>query len=389
MNVLYFCSPPLLDHSAEQINDLKQYVNLHLIVCVSLHTPNHTIFKLKEGAILDGIYTFDDIKNSIENVKLFELYFEGCVSVYFVFFPPKIGMNILRITIALLKRVRILKPQIVHFDDISGRMLAFALLLKNRKIVLNVHDPVAHSGEQNLGYMIMRRILFSKIAAFATFSEYSRLLFEKVFHPKVPVADLRLVPYYCYKILGTKKIPEITKRPNEKVFLFFGRISPYKGIDELLRAFSKVVQNFPGIKLVIAGKGNYSYQVPEELTRSSSLITINRFIAESEIKSLFEQADVLVCPYRDATQSGVLMTAAAFNTPVIVSNVGALSEYIKEGGKGYVYDLNDKIGLENCLVQFLTNSQATDVLVEAADNVAVSRNSQLLVNLYTQLLASH
>lgn len=388
MDVLYFCSPPLLDYSSEQIKDLKQHVNLHVIVCVSLHTPNHTIFKLKEGAILDGIYRFDAIKDSIENVKLFEFYFEGCVSVYFVFFPPKIGINIFWITKALLERVKFLNPQIVHFDDISGRMLTFVLLLKNRNIVLNVHDPVAHSGEQNLGYMIMRKILFSKIAAFATFSEFSRILFEKVYNPKVLVADLRLVPYYCYKVLGTKKITEITKKPNEKVFLFFGRLSPYKGIEELLSAFSKVIQNFPEIKLVIAGKGNYSYVVPEVLANSSSLITINRFIADSEIKSLFEQADVLVCPYRDATQSGVLMTAAAFQTPVIVSNVGALSEYIKDGGKGYVYDLKDELGLENCLLQFLTDFKSTDVLVEVANDTAVFRNSQLLVNLYKQLLGN-
>ena len=387
MNILYICSPPLLDYSAEQINDLKQHVNLHVMVCVSLHAPNHTIFKLKEGFVLDGIYPFEAIKDKIENVKLFEHYFEGCQSVHFVFFPPKIGISIVRITMALLQQLKRIKPQLVHFDDISGRMLAFALLLKNRKIVLNVHDPVAHSGEQNAGYVIMRKILFSKIAAFATFSEYSRLLFEKVFHPKVPVADLRLVPYYCYEALGTKKIPEINKLPNEKVLLFFGRLSPYKGIDELLSAFSKVVQNFPEIKLVVAGKGNYSYHLPEELVGSSSLITINRFIAETEIKSLFKQADVLICPYRDATQSGVLMTAAAFETPVIVSNVGALSEYINDGGKGYVYDLNDEKGLENCLVQFLTDSQSINTLALPTDNAAVSRNSQLLVNLYTQLLA--
>ena len=389
MDVLYICSPPLLDYSSEQIKDLKQHVNLHVMVCVSLHAPNHTIFKLKEGFALDGIYSFDAVKDKIENVKLFEHYFEGCLSIHFVFFPPKIGMNIVRITFALLKLQKRLEPQIVHFDDISGRMLAFALLLKNRKIVLNVHDPVAHSGEQNSGYVIMRKILFSKIAAFATFSNYSRLLFEKVFQPKVPVADLRLSPYYSYAALGNKEISEINKLPNEKVILFFGRLSPYKGIDELLNAFSKVVQNFPDIKLVIAGKGNYSYQLPEELIGSPSLITINRFIEESEIKSLFEQADVLICPYRDATQSGVLMTAAAFKTPVIVSNVGALSEYIKDGGKGYVYDLNDEMGLENCLLQFLTDPKPIEKLALNNDNLVVSRNSKSLVNLYSQLLSSH
>ncbi|MBP2283101.1 glycosyltransferase involved in cell wall biosynthesis [Flavobacterium sp. CG_23.5] len=389
MNILYFCSPPLLDYSAEQINDLKQHVNLHVMVCVSLQTPNHTIFKLKDGFALDGIYTFDSIKDKIENIKLFEHYFAGCQSVHFVFFPPKIGMNIVRITRALFKQLKHIKPQIIHFDDMFGRMLAFALLLKNRKIVLNVHDPVAHSGEQNWGYVIMRKFLFSKIAAFATFSEYSRLLFEKVFHPTVPVADLRLVPYYSYGAIGTKKIPELDKLPNEKLLLFFGRLSPYKGIDELLSAFSKVIQKYPDIKLVIAGNGNYSYQLPDELVGSSSLITINRFIDDSEIKSLFEQADVLICPYRDATQSGVLMTAAAFKTPVIVSNVGALSEYIKDGGNGYVYDLKDETGLENCILQILSDSKPIDTLGLVPDNAAVSRNSKLLVDLYTQLLASN
>jgi glycosyltransferase involved in cell wall biosynthesis len=125
------------------------------------------------------------------------------------------------------------------------------------------------------------------------------------------------------------------------------------------------------------------------LIGSPSLITINRFIEESEIKSLFEQADVLICPYRDATQSGVLMTAAAFKTPVIVSNVGALSEYIKDGGKGYVYDLNDEMGLENCLLQFLTDPKPIEKLALINDNLAVSRNSKSLVNLYSQLLSSH
>ncbi|OXA81442.1 Glycosyltransferase involved in cell wall bisynthesis [Flavobacterium aquidurense] len=387
MNILYCCSPPLLDYSAEQINDLKKHVNLNVIVWVSLHAPNHTIFKLKEHAALNGIYTFEEIKDKIENVQLLEEYFKGCSSVHFVFFPPKIGVNILNITLALLKLVKHIKPEIVHFDDISGRMLAFLLVLKNRNIVLNVHDPVAHSGEKKLGYFVMRKIIFRKIAAFATFSHYSRKLFKKVFLPIVPVADLRLVPYNSYETLGTKKIIEINKSPNEKVLLFFGRISPYKGIDDLLHVFSKIIQNYPESKLVIAGKGNYCYKIPEELVGSSSLIRINRYIEESEIKSLFEQADVLICPYKDATQSGVLMTAAAFKTPVIVSNVGALPEYIKDGGIGYVYDLNDDNGLQNCLISFLTESESMEKRVISNNNLAVSRNSRLLVNLYAQLLS--
>lgn len=386
MDILYFCTPPLLDYSAEQIRDLKQHVNLHVVVCVSLHSPNHTIFKLKVKDFQKEIYTFDEVKDKIENIDLFEMYFDGCKSVHFVFFAPKFGLNILFTNLKLINLLNKINPDIIHFDDISGRLSVFVQFLWNRKIVLNVHDPAPHSGEQNWYAKIIRKLVYRKVSAVCTFSNFSKLLFEKIYQPTVPVANLRLIPYQSYLFLDHTIVDGIHKLTNEKVLLFFGRISPYKGIDELLHAFSKVLKQAPNTKLVVAGRGSYAYQIPENLKDSSSLIILNRFIHENEIKSLFDQADVLICPYRDATQSGVLMTASVFNIPVIVSNVGALPEYVQDGKNGYIYDILDEKGLENSILKFLNDHRSIDRNSTITDNFDGSENSQKLVALYTGLI---
>lgn len=387
MDVLYICSPALLDYSAEQINDLKMHVNLHIVVVVFLYSPNHSIFKLKsEHKISAGIYAFTEIKDEIENGGIFEEYFEKCKSVNFVFFAPKFGINILITNFKIWKLYKSIKPQIIHFDDISFRLILFALLVRNKKTVLNVHDPLPHSGEKKIITNSIRSIIFKRISAFCTFSNFSYTQFKNRYAPNAYLLELKLVPYKSYLLFEKNNVIGINKEPNEKVILFFGRISEYKGIDELLLTFVKLRNNFASIKLVIAGTGSYNYHIPQELIGSPSLIILNRFILQNEIQSIFEQADVLICPYRDATQSGVLMTAAVFGIPSIVSNVGALPEYVVEGENGYVYDINDKLGLENELIKFLMEEIPLNKnRINNKNNVATN-NSKLLLDVYSKIL---
>jgi glycosyltransferase involved in cell wall biosynthesis len=387
MDVLYICSPALLDYSAEQINDLKTHVNLHVVVVVFLSSPNHSIFKLKnDHKIVTGIYTFAEIKDKIENVFLFEEYFKKCKSINFVFFSPKFGINIFITNLKILNLCKSINPKIIHFDDISFRLLLFALLIRNKKIVLNVHDPLSHSGEKKMITNSIRSVLFKRISAFCTFSNFSYTQFKNIYSPKAHLLELKLIPYKSYLLFDKKEVIGINKVPNEKVLLFFGRISEYKGIDELLLTFAKLKNKFSNIKLVIAGTGAYNYHIPQELIGSSSLIILNRFIFQNEIQSIFDQADVLICPYRDATQSGVLMTAAVFGIPSIVSNVGALPEYIVEGENGYVYDINDMFGLENEILKFISNGIPSNrTSIYKGKNVA-NNNSKLLIDVYSKIL---
>ena len=386
MNILYFCVPPLLDYSIEQINDLKKHVDLHVVIGVSLHSPNHTIFKLKDTHPEKDLYAFDEIKEHIENPELFESYLSGCKSVHLVFFSPKFGMNILFTNFKLVRLLNQIKPQLIHFDDISGRLSVFTLMLRNKKIVLNVHDPAPHSGEETWSSSLIRKLVYRKVNVFCTFSNFSKLLFEQIYQPRVPVVSLRLVPYLSYNFFQRKKIEEIDKKPGDQYLLFFGRISPYKGIDELLGAFAHIHRQFPHLKLIVAGRGNYAYQIPEELRNSSALILLNRFIREDEIKSLFGISDVLICPYRDATQSGVLMTARVFELPVIASNVGAMPEYILDGKDGLVYDVNDTQALERTLLNYLNEGATEKIKSRLEDNRDLAGNTNKLLSVYQSIL---
>lgn len=387
MDVLYVCSPALLDYSAEQINDLKMHVNLHVIVVVFLHSPNHSIFKLvTDHKISNGIYTFTEIKDKIENVSIFEEYFKNCKTVNFVFFSPKLGINIFITNLKILNLCNRINPQIIHFDDISFRLILFALFTRNKKTVLNVHDPLPHSGEKKRITDSIRSVIFKRISAFCTFSNFSYRQFKNRYSPSAYLLELKLIPYKSYLFFEKKEVIGINKGENEIVILFFGRISEYKGIDELLLTFAKLKKKFLNLKLVLAGTGTYNYHIPQELIGSLSLIILNRFILQNEIQSIFEQADVLICPYRDATQSGVLMTAAVFGIPSIVSNVGALPEYIVEGENGYVYDINDKLGLENEISKFISNGLLPNKTDIYEGNNAASGNSKLLIDVYSKIL---
>jgi glycosyltransferase involved in cell wall biosynthesis len=139
------------------------------------------------------------------------------------------------------------------------------------------------------------------------------------------------------KLLGIKD--------EELIMLFFGFVRKYKGLDILLEAMSLLkheMQNakFKNIKLLIAGEfyeeEKIYQQKIDELGIRDMLILKTNFIADSEVKNYFCAADVVVQPYRNATQSGVTPLAYHFEKPMIVTNVGALPDYVPHEKVGLV-----------------------------------------------------
>ena len=131
--------------------------------------------------------------------------------------------------------------------------------------------------------------------------------------------------------------------PAEKRYLlFFGLIRKYKGLDLLLDAWAELRKKglTDNKKLIVAGefytdKKQYIQQM-EHLGISDDVILHDRFIRDEDVKYYFSLADVLVQPYKSATQSGVSQIAYQFETPMIVTNVGGLAENVPHGKTGYV-----------------------------------------------------
>jgi len=134
-------------------------------------------------------------------------------------------------------------------------------------------------------------------------------------------------------------------RDDEGAILFFGRVRPYKGIEYLLDAFRVLLANQQGnYRLIIAGepiKGyeDYRQEIESSVRRDfdqGQVILRIQFIPDDEVEVYFKAADVLVLPYKEIFQSGVLFLAYAFGLPVVATDVGSFREEIVDGSTGFL-----------------------------------------------------
>ncbi|MFO0699159.1 MAG: glycosyltransferase family 4 protein [Nitrospira sp.] len=130
----------------------------------------------------------------------------------------------------------------------------------------------------------------------------------------------------------------------ERTILFFGRITPYKGLEYLVEALPKLLTRSPSYRLIIAGRPDndskdYCQTIQLQISRAGigdRVLQRIEFVPDTETELYFKAADVLVLPYRQIYQSGVLFLAYSFGLPVIATNVGGLPNEIIEGETGYV-----------------------------------------------------
>jgi glycosyltransferase involved in cell wall biosynthesis len=146
----------------------------------------------------------------------------------------------------------------------------------------------------------------------------------------------------------------------ERAILFFGHIAPYKGLEFLVDAFHRVVARDPRHRLIIAGqptRGHEDYvdQIRQTIRLDGSrerVIERMEYIPDQETELYFKAADVLVLPYTQVSQSGVLVLGYRFGLPVIAADVGSLCEDIVEGRTGYLCRPCDSVGLASAIERY-------------------------------------
>ena len=133
--------------------------------------------------------------------------------------------------------------------------------------------------------------------------------------------------------------------PQDKtILLFFGFIRDYKGLDLLMRAYAKTITNhqspITNLLLVVAGEfynnGAQYGELEKNLQLEGAIVWRTDFIPDDKVRYYFSAADLIVQPYKTATQSGVTQIAYHFERPMLVTNVGGLAEIVPNGKVGYV-----------------------------------------------------
>ena len=136
--------------------------------------------------------------------------------------------------------------------------------------------------------------------------------------------------------------------------LFFGLIRPYKGLDDLIRAFNSIPPDrIDGYWLTIVGETWDAWTLPGELVAQSryrSRITfINRYVSDDEVDGIFAGADVAILPYRRSSQSGALHIAMHYGLPVVVTAVGGLVEAVADYEGAIVIEPGNPMAISKAL----------------------------------------
>ena len=230
----------------------------------------------------------------------------------------------------------------VKFDYIiltfpTRREMLVAKLLRHKNICTFVHDLIPHSStvkqvaknESSIFKKADVLIVLTRKYIEAASTKYNRPVNKVVFirHP---------MPMYPQATSLEKKSIDYTIN-----FLFFGRIEGYKGLDILARAYRKLETKYNNMCLTVAGNGDFS-PYSQEYSLLKNVNIINRYIDDSEIPELFcVNNTVVVLPYIDATQSGVIPMAFYYGVPVIASNTGGLKEQLFDGTIGSFFEPGD------------------------------------------------
>lgn len=189
-------------------------------------------------------------------------------------------------------------------------------------------------------------------------------------------------------------------REDEKTILFFGVITPYKGLEYLIAAFRQILVQRENYRLIIAGKPDkcerYWRAIQEQIredVESGRVLLRAEFIPDDEAEVYFKAADVLVLPYRQIYQSGVLFLGHSFGLPVLAADVGSLKDEIVEGKTGFVFRPDDPVDLAGAIERYFASDLYADLNSRRREirDYATERHSwdvvgQITMSVYAGLL---
>ena len=227
-------------------------------------------------------------------------------------------------------------------------------LFSKTKLLFISHNVVEH--EANFIKKWLSKIVLSRGDFFIVHSlEEKEKLIDLIgerniidtFHPTYEVFD--------YERISSTSARKKLQINNKWVILFFGFVREYKGLKHLLNAMPKILEELD-VRLIIAGefwddKDNYTDLI-KKLNITDNVSIFDDYIPNEAVPSFFYASDIVVLPYISVTGSGMVQLAYGFNKPVVVSNIGALSQVVKNRKTGYLVEKGNSDDIAEAVIYF-------------------------------------
>lgn len=290
----------------------------------------------------------------------------------------------------VLNQILQFKPDIVHLVNFNLWSIFMIKLIKKKFpmicVIQTIHDPFPHSDN-----FILYRYIIKKWNA-----DISKVADYIILHNKKMMSNFMT----CYNTDSKKVLyapllhfyPQDYIPPNyTRTVLFYGRMKKYKGLVFLPR-ISFLLRN-SNIKITVAGSGHIPRKLKKNLQKMENVTVINKYINSDEERRLFQYSDLIILPYLDATQSGIVPLSFKFSRPVVAFNVGALEEQIVNGYNGFLvdpYNIEEFVGKiklliedEDLLKTFCLNAWKTSHIF--SPKVMVNELEKIYMNIYTNI----
>lgn len=218
-------------------------------------------------------------------------------------------------------------------------MLIIKIFDKKSHIVVIIHDANQHLGEKSATIGAIMTTVESKLSdTIATLSESVASILRDRFKDKKIITFHHGVFDY-----GFVTEPRSLNKSKDIVLLAIGRIVEYKGYDLLIKSFEILKSKYNNIKLIIAGEGPIYNFIKKEDTERLGVVIENKYLSDDDISKYLDLSDILVLPYIEASQSGVLALSSCKALPVVATPVGGLREQCLTLGNSLLsYDLSQE-----------------------------------------------
>jgi glycosyltransferase involved in cell wall biosynthesis len=272
-----------------------------------------------------------------------------------------------------------------------GTIARLARSNRHTRVICIFDNVIPH--EKRPGDMLLTRYFTAAIDGAIAMSQ-SVLNDLTIFRKDIPAG---LNPHPLFDNFGKPVDREVSLKklgldPSFRYLLFFGFIRAYKGLDLLIDAFSDERFRKRNIKLIVAGEfyeddRPYKNRV-REIHLEDEIIFFDRFINDDEVKHFFGPCELVIQPYRDATQSGITQIAYHFEKPMVVTDVGGLREIVPDGRCGYVVK-PDPLSIADAISDFLDNNRKesfTENVKQEKVKYSWSRMTASIVGIYEKTL---
>lgn len=337
MKILYLTVPSFFDLEISLIRELKKMVDIKVVMIVSPESMRSSAFSIdkldKRCAIIPAAeYQGMEKYNGIIDLKDWYIANNPSNSFFHCF-------SLARKIFNFFKQNRFTVLHSTTDCKTATAFIPYVWMIHNT--MYTVHDPIPHKKlsflsdffKYKLVFKSYKNLLLLSDALLDSFCNRYKIKKERVFFSRLSI----------YSFLQYYKVS-----PNflGQYMLFFGKILPYKGVDNLIDAYMQCEVRKHGVKLVIAGKGEINHN---KSNLSEDVVFINRYVDNEELANLIRHCRFVVLPYISATQSGCVMSAFAFNKPVVATNVGDLPKEVEDGRTGVICQANDINDLQNAI----------------------------------------